>query len=403
MKNEEKKYELIKFKDEAFSLDVKVSFEDNTVWLSAKDMAILFERDYKTILKHINNLYNEQKVNADNLHSKSQKMRLTGNNKPTQYFNLNVVISVGCRVKSNRTVKFEKWANDLLNQKSLNNYEIQNNGQFSQLIKFTYNNEVSIDVTVSPEEETVWLTQKDMSILFDTTVSNINIHIKNILGENELDSSVVKDYLITATDGKVYQTLIYNLDMIIAVGYRINSRRGTQFRKWATSVLKQYLIKGSAINEERCLTCTSNLLSLQNEVKAIESKISCLEDKVNIENSKIFYQGEILDAYTFIRKLFFLAKEEIVIVDYYADKFLLSMLSDIKVDIIIITSTSSYLNKEIIPGNITIIKNDDIHGRYLFIDNQGYIIDNSFNNIGKKRILMMKLDDSKEVLLKGII
>ena len=99
-----------------------------------------------------------------------------------------------------------------------------------------------------------------------------------------------------------------------------------------------------------------------------------------------------IDAYTFIRKLFFLAKHKIIIVDYYADKFLLSILKDNKTNITIITSTSSYLNKETIPTNIKIIHNEDIHGRYLFID-----------NIGKKRILMMKLEDTKERILKDII
>ena len=191
--------------------------------------------------------------------------------------------------------------------------------------------------------------------------------------------------------------------MIIAVGYRVNSKRGTLFRQWANSILRKYLLKGYAINEERCLSCASNIISLQNEVKSIENKINSLENSITIEKSKIFYQGEILDAYTFIRKLFFIAKKEIIIVDYYADKFLLSMLSDIKVHITIITSASSYLNKEEIPSNIKIINNDDIHGRYLFVDNTGYIIDNSFNNIGKKRLLMMKLDDNKEIILKDII
>ncbi len=272
-----------------------------------------------------------------------------------------------------------------------------------ELIKFE-DGAFSLDVNVSPEEDTVWLTLDEIGLLFERDRSVIGKHIKNIISSSELnENSVRANFAHTASDGKTYYVDHYNLDMVLAIGYRINSKRGILFRQWANSVLKQYLIKGSAINEERCLTCTSNLLSLQNEVKVIESKISCLEDKVNIENSKIFYQGEILDAYTFIRKLFFLAKKEIIIVDYYADKFLLSMLSDIKVDITIITSASSYLNKEKISGDVAIIKNDDIHGRYLFIDNQGYIIDNSFNNIGKKRILMMKLDDSKEVLLKDII
>jgi len=271
-----------------------------------------------------------------------------------------------------------------------------------ELIKFE-DGEFSLDVNVSPNEDTVWLTQKDLTLLFNVDKSRISRHIKNILDEGELDFSVVAENATTGTDGKTYSTRYYNLDMIIAVGYRVNSKRGTQFRKWANSILKQYLLNGHVINEERCLSCASNIISLQNDIKHIESKIKVIEDKVNLENSKIFYQGEILDAYTFIRKLFFLAEYEIIIVDYYADKFLLSMLKDIKTNITIITSTSSYLNKERIPTNIKIITTEDIHGRYLFIDDIGYIIDNSFNNIGKKRLLMMKLEDTKERILKDII
>ena len=400
MKNEEIKYELIKFEDGDFCLDVSVSPDEDTVWLSAKEIALLFERDPKTIRKHINNIFAENEIDTK---SNMQKMRIVGVNQQVLFYSLNVILSVGYRIKSNRTAKFEKWVRDLLNQKTLEKYKMQNKGQNSHLIKFSYNNEVYIDVTVSPEEETVWLTQNDMALLFDTTKQNIGNHIKNILAEDELDSSVVKDFFTTASDGKVYQVKVYNLDMIIAIGYRINSRRGTQFRKWATSVLKQYLLKGSAINEERCLQCTTNLLTLQNEVKTIESKINTLENNINQENSKLFYKGEILEAYTFIRKLLFMAKKEITIVDYYADKFLLSMLSDIKVNITIITSTSSYLNKEVIPNNIKIIKNDEIHSRYLFIDDIGFMIDNSFNNIGKSQIHMIKLDDAKEMVLRDIL
>ena len=141
-----------------------------------------------------------------------------------------------------------------------------------ELIKFE-DGEFSLDVNVSPDEETVWLTQKDLTLLFNVDKSRISRHIKNILDEGELDFSVVAENATTGTDGKTYSTRYYNLDMIIAVGYRVNSKRGTQFRKWANSVLKQYLLNGSVINEERCLSCTSNITSLQNKVELIESKI----------------------------------------------------------------------------------------------------------------------------------
>ena len=269
-----------------------------------------------------------------------------------------------------------------------------------ELIKFK-DGEFSLDVNVSPNEDTVWLTANEIALLFERDPKTIRKHINNVFEENEVDiNSNTQKMRIAGVDQRV---TFYSLDVIISVGYRVKSKRGVLFRQWANSILKQYLLNGHVINEERCLSCASNIISLQNDIKHIESKIKVIEDKVNLENSKIFYQGEILDAYTFIRKLFFLAKYEIIIVDYYADKFLLSMLKDIKTNITIITSTSSYLNKERIPTNIKIITTEDIHGRYLFIDDIGYIIDNSFNNIGKKRLLMMKLEDTKKRILKDII
>jgi len=105
---------------------------------------------------------------------------------------------------------------------------------------------------VKLEEETVWLTQKQMSSLFDKNVRTINEHIKNIFFEGELDEkSVIRNFRITAADGKSYNTRFYNLDVIISVGYRVKSKRGTQFRIWANSVLKDYLVRGYALNEKR--------------------------------------------------------------------------------------------------------------------------------------------------------
>ncbi|WP_372088516.1 virulence RhuM family protein (plasmid) [Tistrella mobilis] len=99
---------------------------------------------------------------------------------------------------------------------------------------------------------TVWLTQLDMASLFDTSKQNISLHINNILSEGELAAeSVVKDSLTTAADGKAYRTKLYNLDVILAVGYRVRSPRGTQFRRWATTVLRDYLVKGFAMDDAR--------------------------------------------------------------------------------------------------------------------------------------------------------
>ena len=107
-------------------------------------------------------------------------------------------------------------------------------------------------VTLYAKDGTVWMNQKQMAELFDTSVPNVNVHIANILKEGELDSnSVIKDYLITAADGKQYNTKFYSLDMILAIGFRVRSKRGTQFRIWANRNLKEYMVKGFVIDDER--------------------------------------------------------------------------------------------------------------------------------------------------------
>ena len=116
----------------------------------------------------------------------------------------------------------------------------------------------SIKIDVRFEQDTVWLTQAQMCMLFGRDKSTISRHIKNVFEEGELDiSSVVAEYATTATDGKVYQVDYYNLDVIISVGYRVKSQQGTQFRIWATQRLKEYIIKGFVLNDERFKTGSS--------------------------------------------------------------------------------------------------------------------------------------------------
>jgi hypothetical protein len=116
--NNEKKYELIKFEDGEFSLDVNVSPDEETVWLSANEIALLFNRDSKTIRKHINNVFKENEVD---INSNTQKMRIAGVDQRVIFYSLNVIISVGYRVKSKRGVLFRQWANSVLKQKLLKN------------------------------------------------------------------------------------------------------------------------------------------------------------------------------------------------------------------------------------------------------------------------------------------
>ena len=126
------------------------------------------------------------------------------------------------------------------------------------LIKFE-DGDFSLDVKVEPDENTVWLNREQLSLLFDRDIKTIGKHINNILAK-ELNSSVVAFFATTASDGKTYNVAYYNLDMILAIGYRVNSKRGILFRRWANSILKQYLLNGYAVNTDRIMAYQSNIL-----------------------------------------------------------------------------------------------------------------------------------------------
>jgi Virulence protein len=133
----------------------------------------------------------------------------------------------------------------------------------------------AVRLDVKFENEKVWLTQKQMAILFDKDVRTVNEHIHNIFKEKELQkSSVIRNFRITASDGKKYEIHEYSLDVIISVGYRVRSIRGTQFRIWATKVLKNYIAKGYAVNQKRLIERETSLKELQEAIAFISSKAS---------------------------------------------------------------------------------------------------------------------------------
>ncbi len=143
------------------------------------------------------------------------------------------------------------------------------------IIYQTADGQTAIDVKV--EDETVWLTQRQMQELFNQTKQNISLHLRNIFKEGELSNSVVKESLTTANDGKRYKTNYYSLDAIISIGYRVKSQRGTQFRIWANRVLKEYLIKGYALNERKLNEETEKLRILKQAVNLLDSVLKSRE------------------------------------------------------------------------------------------------------------------------------
>lgn len=173
---------------------------------------------------------------------------------------------------------------------SLNDKQIE---KMNNVISYN-KGEISIDVNFDYENETIWLTQAKIAELFQVDRSRITRHIKNILEEGELDNSVCAENALTASDGKKYITKFYNLDMIISIGYRVNSKRGIEFRKWVTNILKQYMYKGYAINQKR-LEILNKVVEIQNKMLATALDISTYELKEVID--KYSYALDLLDDY----------------------------------------------------------------------------------------------------------
>ena len=278
-----------------------------------------------------------------------------------------------------------------------------------ETVKFN-NDSVEIDVTVSPLEDTVWLSQEQMALLFNVNVSAVNKHIKNIISENELDEgSTVSKMEIVRYEGnrRVKRNInIYNLDMIISVGYRVNSTEGIKFRKWANKVLKEYLLKGYIINEERSLVTNENYVRLINKVESLDERVSNIEKEYKpkgFKNSQLFFDGEFYDAYTLIQSLFESANKEIIIIDNYTDRTILDRLVVKKsnVQVIIYTSINSRLLAKDINafnnqyGGLNVRYTTNVHDRYIIIDqNKLYHLGHSIKDLGKKIFSISELDNN---------
>ena len=274
-----------------------------------------------------------------------------------------------------------------------------NNGE---IILYQPDNSISIEVRM--EAETVWLNLNQMAMLFDRDKSVISRHIRNIYSEGELkkEATVAKNATVQMESGRqvMRQIEYYNLDVIISVGYRVKSLRGTQFRQWATSVLKEYLLKGYAIN---------------NRIEQLEQRVARTEEKIDFfvrteppPVEGVFYNGQIFDAYVFATDLIKSAKKSVTLIDNYIDESVLLMLSKrkAKVPATIITRSDSKIsqldiekhNAQYSPVEVKVC--DTIHDRFLIIDNEVYHLGASLKDLGKKLFAFSKLEMPAETILK---
>lgn len=269
-------------------------------------------------------------------------------------------------------------------------------------------NDGELELKVSVNEETIWLTQKQLVELFEVTKQNISLHINNIFKEDELNkNSTVKFFLTVQQEGnrKVERNLEhYNLDMIISLGYRVNSKKATKFRQWATSVLKNYIQNGYVINTHKITE--QRLLNLENDVGFIKSQIK--NNTLEIKQG-VFFDGQIYDAYAFVSELIKQATKNIIIIDNYIDDTVLTLLSkNTKVTATIYTKTITKQLKQDTQKynaqykNLTLKEFDLSHDRFLIVDDDIYHIGASLKDLGKKWFAFSKMDSKSVAILEKL-
>ena len=288
---------------------------------------------------------------------------------------------------------------------------MDNNNQI--VVYQTADNQTQIEVHM--ENETVWLTQAQMAELFQKDRTVISRHIRNVFNEGELEEqSTCAKFAHMGNDGlQQYETVMYNLDVIISVGYRVKSQRGTAFRIWATKVLKEYMLRGYAINQ-RLLNMEERM---NKRIGSIENTLAEHQEKIDFfvrtslpPHQGIFYDGQIFDAYTFINDRIREATTRIILIDNYIDDSVLTILSKRadKVTATIYTKKpTAQLQLDIQKHNaqympIDIITFDRSHDRFLCIDETVYHLGASIKDLGKKWFAFNRMEMPTTELLQKI-
>ena len=273
----------------------------------------------------------------------------------------------------------------------------------------TPENQTALEVRF--EEDTVWLTQTQMVDLFGRDRTVITKHINNIFKENELTEKSNVHFLHSAISDKPVK--IYSLDVIISVGYRVKSQRGTQFRIWANKVLKSYLLKGYAIRQQ-FEQIEKELYQHDKKLLEHDQKFDLLIKSNLLPNEGIFYDGQIFDAYLFVANLIKTASKSIIIIDNYIDDSVLSLLSKRSSNVtatIYTANVSKQLRLDLSKFNaqyprVEIKTFTKSHDRFLIIDGATvYHIGASLKDLGKRWFAFAKIDlDANEIVdkLEGV-
>ena len=288
-------------------------------------------------------------------------------------------------------------------------------GTTNEIVLYQPDDTVKLEVRL--QDETVWLNQQQIAVLFGTQRQAITKHLKNIFESCELDRQATCSILeLVQKEGNrmVHRHVeIYNLDVIISIGYRVNTKRGIQFRRWATNVLKDYMLRGYAVNQ-RLFAMEERI---DKRIGAIENTLAVHQEKIDFfvrtslpPQQGIFFDGQIFDAYTFINERIREAKEQIILIDNYIDDSVLTMLDKRQEGVmakIYTKKLSTQLQLDIEKHNaqyapIEMVEFDRAHDRFLCIDETVYHVGASIKDLGKKWFAFNRMEWSTSELLNKI-
>ena len=272
-------------------------------------------------------------------------------------------------------------------------------------------NSLTAKVEVRVEDETIWLTQAQIVTLFDSSKANISEHIKHIFQSGELDEiATVRDFRTVRKEGNrtvTRELMHYNLDVIISIGYRVNSIQGTQFRIWANKILKDYLLKGYSLN--------NRMNRIEDNVHKLIKKVDGIDLQINANlppNQGVFFDGQVFDAYTLMADIVRTAKTSIVLIDNYIDDTVLTHLckKNTNVNVTLLTKTiSKQLQLDVKKANtqypkIEVKQFTKAHDRFLIIDKKEvYHLGASLKDLGKKWFAFSKMDKDSVTIINSIL
>lgn len=275
----------------------------------------------------------------------------------------------------------------------------------SEIVLYNLDNSVNIEVRL--EDETVWLNRQQMSMLFGRDIKTIGKHISNALKEELSEMATVANFAIVQNEGgRLVKRNVeyYNLDMILSVGYRVKSKRGIEFRQWANKVLKDFLLRGYAVN--------SRLETLEQKVARHDEQIQFFIKSATPIPEKVFMDGEFYDAFALVQKLIKSAKKSIILIDNYVDESVLTRMSEKPEGVSVSIYTKSVskavelaaekFNSQY--GGLKLTRFADCHDRFLILDNsEMYLFGASLKDLGKKMFAFTKLDSSSIALVMSRI